>query len=79
MGLGMGQRVGELSGFRLGGVEKGLDWVLKIAIHLEQFTKPSGTPKEIPEGISGEDVAKGAFCTYTLCGFRVSCSECCPP
>lgn len=40
--------------------------MLKIAIHLEQFMKPSGTPKEIPEGISGEDVAKGAFYTYTV-------------
>lgn len=36
-----GQRVGELSGLRLGGVErphqrKGQGWVLKIAIHLEE-------------------------------------------
>lgn len=39
VGLGVGQRVGELSGFSLGGVEsphqrKGLGRVLKIAIHL---------------------------------------------
>lgn len=36
------------------GWRKELGWVLKIAIHLEQFTKPSGTPKEIPEGLIEE-------------------------
>lgn len=61
------------------GWRKGLGWVLKIAIRLEQFAKPSGTPKEIPEVLSGEDVAKGAFCTHILCGSRVSCSGCIPP